>query len=93
MDIVKCVSCEGYGWFDEDEVEDCDWCGGVGYVYRDAQGTDVKIPESDYGKVATQLEALDQQRMKDMGYTGTAKKPWQQDIRKGTKGGQKPNSS
>ena len=47
MDIVRCVSCEGFGWFEDDfsgEVEDCDWCRGVGYVYRDASGNDLSIP-------------------------------------------------
>ena len=36
MEIVRCISCDGYGWFEEDGIsEDCDWCGGIGYVYRD----------------------------------------------------------
>lgn len=80
MDIVLCVSCEGYGWF-EDEG-DCDWCGGAGYVYRDAGGVDHKIPESDYGKVADVLETLETERLREMGYTGEAKKPWEQAVRK-----------
>jgi hypothetical protein len=82
MQIVLCVSCEGYGWFEEfDEVSDCDWCGGAGYVYRDANNVDHKIPEADYGKVADQLEKLEADRMREMGYTGDAKKPWEQAIR------------
>lgn len=96
MQIVRCISCEGYGWFEsglDGDTEDCDWCGGVGYVYRDEAGVDQQIPRSDYGKVADQLEALDQERMRDMGYQGTAKKPWQQDIRKGTKGGEYPGET
>ena len=91
MDIVICVSCEGYGWFDEDDGVDCDWCSGVGYVYRDDKHIDHRIPQSDFGKVADRLEQLDTQRMKEMGYTGSAKKPWEQAIRKGTKGGEKPD--
>ncbi len=93
MDIVQCVSCEGYGWFEDGftgEAEDCDWCEGVGYVYRGADGIDHKIPPADYGTVADQLENLETKRMREMGYTGAAKKPWQQDIRKGTKGGLSP---
>jgi hypothetical protein len=83
MQIVRCVSCEGYGWFEDDgAVMDCDWCGGVGYVYRDASGVDRKIPEADYGAVADVLERLDAERLREMGYTGEAKKPWEQAVRK-----------
>ncbi len=82
MQIVRCVSCDGYGWFEEfDAVSDCDWCGGAGYVYRDASNVDRKIPEDDYGKVADQLEKLETERMREMGYSGAAKKPWEQAIR------------
>ncbi len=94
MKIVRCVSCEGYGWFEDDwtgATSDCDWCSGIGYVYRDEQGADQRIPESDFGKVADTLEQLDTQRMKEMGYQGEAKKPWEQPIRKGTKGGLHPD--
>ena len=82
-EIVRCVSCEGYGWFEEVDGSsvDCDWCGGTGYVYRDENNVDRKIPESDYGKVASTLERLEAQRLHDMGYTGEAKKPWEQAIR------------
>ena len=82
--ITQCVSCDGYGWFEDEfthEPEDCDWCNGVGYVYRDANGVDSKIPESDYGKVADKLENLEEKRLQDMGYTGTAKHPDEQPIR------------
>jgi len=82
--IVRCVSCDGYGWFEDDftgETADCDWCDGVGYVYRDDQGVDRKIPESDYGKVADILENKEVERMRDLGYTGSAKHPDDQDIR------------
>jgi hypothetical protein len=83
-EIVRCVSCDGYGWFEEYDtgVTDCDWCGGVGYVYRDAQGVDRKIPEADFGKAAAHLEQLEAARMREMGYSGEAKKPWEQAIRK-----------
>lgn len=85
MDIVRCVSCEGYGWFtdeDDGQVMDCDWCGGAGYVYRDAGGVDHKIPEADYGAVADRLETLEIERLREMGYTGQARKPWEQAVRK-----------
>lgn len=93
MDIVRCVSCDGYGWFEDDfgaSTVDCDWCDGVGYVYRDAQGVDHKIPPSDYGRVSARLEALEEQRLRELGYSGQAKKPWEQEIRKGTQGGVNP---
>lgn len=84
MDIVRCVSCDGYGWFEDDDgsAQDCDWCGGVGYVYRDSNGVDRRIPESDYPQVAGRLEQLEIQRLREIGYTGEAKHPWQQAIRR-----------
>jgi hypothetical protein len=84
MQIVRCVSCDGYGWIQEGEAEpvDCDWCGGTGYVYRDAHGIDRKIPEGDYGRVADTLETLETERMRDLGYTGGAKHPDEQEIRR-----------
>lgn len=85
MEIVRCISCDGYGWFTDDftdETEDCDWCTGVGYVYRDSDGVDHKIPPADYGKVSAVLEKLETKRMRDLGYTGTAKHPDEQPIRK-----------
>lgn len=83
MDIIRCVSCEGYGWFEDDDgtAQDCDWCGGIGYVYRDSDGLDKHIPPADYEAVSAQLEALETQRLRDLGYTGEAKKPWEQKIR------------
>jgi hypothetical protein len=83
MDIVRCASCEGFGWFEDDDglVQDCDWCGGIGYTYRDASGLDRRIPVSDYEQVSDQLEQLETQRLREMGYTGEAKKPWEQKIR------------
>lgn len=84
MDIVRCVSCDGYGWQVEEFTEvtvDCDWCGGTGYVYRDAQGVDHRIPEEDYGKVSAILEGLENERMRELGYTGSAKHPDDQAIR------------
>jgi hypothetical protein len=81
--IVRCVSCDGYGWMDDDgEARDCDWCGGVGYVYRDASGADRPIPPADFGAVGERLEQLEVERLREMGYTGEAKKPWEQAIRK-----------
>lgn len=93
MDIVRCISCEGYGWVEDEftgAAVDCDWCAGTGYVYRDTDGVDHKIPEADYGRVADQLEELERQRLREMGYKGEARKPWEQDVRKGTKGGENP---
>jgi hypothetical protein len=83
MEVVRCVSCDGYGWLDDEAGEsDCDWCAGVGYVYRDETGVDRRIPSSDFAAVAHTLEALETQRLREMGYTGGAKKPWEQSIRK-----------
>lgn len=83
MEIMRCVSCDGYGWLDDEEKGevDCDWCAGVGYVYRDEQGVDHRIPVTDYVAIAETLEAMETQRLREMGYTGSAKKPWQQAIR------------
>lgn len=92
MDIVCCVSCEGYGWYEDDldgSVQECDWCSGVGYVYQE-NGVDRRIPPEDWGRMAARLEALEQERLRGMGYTGSARKPWEQDIRQGTKGGENP---
>jgi hypothetical protein len=85
MQIVRCVSCEGYGWLEDEEtglITDCDWCGGVGYVYRDDNGIDHHIPESDYVDVAATLEGLEMERLRELGYSGEAKRPWEQAIRK-----------
>jgi len=93
-DIIRCMSCDGYGWHTDEftgETEECDWCGGTGYVYQSADGVQTRIPAEDYGKVAAQLEQLEQERMHELGYTGEAKPPWEQDIRKGTKGGVHPD--
>jgi hypothetical protein len=84
-DIVRCPSCDGYGWLSDEfsgEPEDCDWCRGTGYVYRDAAGVDRPIPEADYGRVSAILERLDHDRMHDLGYSGTALHPDEQPIRK-----------
>jgi hypothetical protein len=93
--IIRCPSCDGYGWFDDaftGESADCDWCDGVGYVYRDASHVDRPIPADDLRRddVSERLEALETDRLRDIGYTGEAKKPWQQDIRAGTQGGLNP---
>lgn len=82
--IVQCPSCEGYGWFNDefdDSVVDCDWCNGTGYVYRDENNIDHRIPPEDYGKVAEILENLEQNRLQDMGYSGQAKHPNEQEVR------------
>ncbi len=84
MDIVRCVSCDGYGWLTDEfsgETEDCDWCGGTGYVYRDAAGVDHRIPPADYGRVAAALESLETERLRELGYSGEAKHPREQAIR------------
>lgn len=85
MEIVRCAACDGYGWLDEDEEGEieCRWCGGIGYVYRDERGVDRRIPESDYEQQAERLEQLELERLREIGYTGAAKKPWEQEIRGG----------
>lgn len=91
--IVECLSCEGFGWYDDDfsaQAVSCEWCDGSGYVYQAADGVQSRIPDEDYPAIADQLEALEQQRMRRMGYTGEAKPPWEQHVRRGTKGGTKP---
>ena len=91
--IVRCASCDGFGWFDDPfsgEAEDCDWCRGAGYVYRDADGRDRPIPKADYADVAEALEQLEVERLREMGYQGGAKKPWQQAVRKDTNLGRDP---
>ena len=87
MQIVRCVSCDGYGWAEDDDGQemDCEWCAGAGYVYRDAAGVDHRIPESDYGKVADTLERLEQEPMRELGYAGAAKHPSEQGIRQKSK--------
>jgi len=84
MEIVRCISCDGYGWFkdDEDQAEDCDWCGGIGYVYRDAEGLDHRIPPADYAQISTKLEELEKQRMRELGYSGDAVHPRDQKVRR-----------
>ncbi|MCY3799425.1 MAG: hypothetical protein OXG84_16585 [Chloroflexi bacterium] len=94
--IVRCASCEGFGWHEDEfrgEAEDCDWCAGVGYVYRDAAGRDAPIPKADFKAVADELESLESDRLREMGYRGSAKKPWQQAIRKDTSLGEDPYES
>lgn len=91
--IVRCVSCDGFGWFEDDfsgETEDCDWCAGVGYVYREATGRDKPIAKADYAGVAEELERLELERLREMGYGGRAKQPWRQAIRKDTRLGRDP---
>ncbi len=90
--IVRCASCDGFGWFDDDfggESADCDWCAGVGYVYR-LDGRDAAIPKADFEAVAEELERLELERLRELGYQGAARKPWQQRIRKDTQLGRNP---
>lgn len=77
-EIVRCPSCDGYAWVtaDDGSAEDCDWCGGVGYVYREAGDLQRRIPPADYGRVADVLERLETERLREIGYTGAAKRPW-----------------
>ncbi len=78
INLAPCPSCEGYGWFEDElsgSVSDCEWCSGCGYVYRDASGVDRPIPPQDYAKVAAELERLEAERLKKLGYTGQAKRP------------------
>jgi hypothetical protein len=92
--IVRCVSCDGYGWTEDDftgEAEDCEWCGRTGYVYEGDDGVQRPIPDADFEGVRAQLEALEQARLREMGYTGEAKYPWEQAVRKGTRGGLHPD--
>ena len=77
--LAPCPSCEGYGWFAQAEGgdADCDWCGGCGYVYRDGRGVDRRIPAEEYGRVAAELERLEAERLRRLGYSGSAKRPRQ----------------
>lgn len=95
MKIVRCLSCDGFGWTQDDlsdEHEDCEWCGGIGYTYRNANQVDQIIPQADLHlpDVSQELEALETERMREMGYQGTARRPWDQAIRRGTTGGVNP---
>ena len=47
-------------------------------MYQLENGAQQQIPNSDYGKVADQLELLEQERMRELGYKGAAKPPWEQ---------------
>ncbi len=96
MTIVRCASCDGYGWFEdgiEGGAEDCDWCRGLGYVYRDAAYGDSPIPAADFGKLSDELERLEAERMRELGYQGEAQKPWRQAIRANTALGEDPYAS
>jgi hypothetical protein len=84
MNIVQCPSCDGYGWVDDDDAgaHDCSWCAGIGYVYRDARGVDRKIPLADHDAVAETLERLETERLRQLGYSGAARHPREQAVRK-----------
>ena len=91
--IERCLSCDGFGWTEDDfggGAEDCDWCRGWGYVYRLDDGSDAPIPAADYDGVSAELEGLEAERMRELGYQGQARKPWRQAIRRGTALGQDP---
>jgi hypothetical protein len=93
MMVERCPSCDGAGWYTDEETDEsltCDWCNGVGYVYRDSSGVDHGIPPADYEQLTPTLERLEIERLREMGYTGQAKKPWEQDVRRGTQGGVNP---
>ena len=80
---VRCPSCDGYGWISDvfgDEGE-CDWCQGIGYVCRDEKGVDHPIPLDHLDSMLEALESLETERLRELGYTGQAKKPWDQAIR------------
>jgi hypothetical protein len=84
MNILRCTSCDGYGWLTDEftgETEDCDWCGGTGYVYQDEHGIDHRIPKADYGRIADTLERLEAERLRELGYSGSAKHPDEQAVR------------
>jgi hypothetical protein len=95
MEIIRCPSCDGFAWVEDDfsgASEDCDWCGAIGYLYHDDKGLDHKISRDDLKKteISTKLESLEKARLREMGFTGEAKTPWEQDVRKGTQGGVNP---
>lgn len=50
------------------------------------------IPKADFEAVADELERLEQERLRELGYQGAARKPWQQQIRKDTRLGRNPYS-
>lgn len=81
--IRQCPNCDGYGWIDDfiEGEQDCDWCKGIGYVYRGDDSVDRPIPRSDFEQVAETLEQLEAERLRQLGYTGRAKPPWRQAIR------------
>lgn len=82
--IIRCVACDGYGWVDDPDEPgaDCTWCGGIGYVYRDERGIDRRIPAAELDGLTETLERLETERLRELGYSGGAKKPWQQQIRR-----------
>lgn len=90
--LTRCIACDGFGWQEADQFDpldeqaahaalECAWCGGVGYVYRTPEGYDQRIPPADLDRLTPELEALEAARLREMGYTGEAKKPWEQAIR------------
>jgi hypothetical protein len=83
MQLTRCISCDGYGWVsDIDEgTQDCDWCHGVGYAYRDDNGVQHPIPTAQLAELADALEMLEIARLRELGYSGQAKRPWEQAIR------------
>jgi hypothetical protein len=97
--VIRCIACDGFGWHDTDPDEpddfgepgaagetECRWCAGIGYVYREIHGgaaVDRPIPAADLAALHDQLEVLEAERLRALGYTGSAKKPWEQAVREG----------
>jgi hypothetical protein len=77
------------GW--DDDSQECDWCKGIGYVYRDEHAVNRPIPPTELAALADTLEALEVLRLRELGYTGQAKKPWEQAVRQAR--GKLPNGN
>lgn len=83
IEIIRCPSCEGYGWA-EDALEgtagECDWCAGIGYVARENDLDRALRPdEAEDPAIAARLEQLEAERLRGLGYTGQASKPWERE--------------
>ncbi|MBK8027737.1 MAG: hypothetical protein IPK19_41740 [Chloroflexi bacterium] len=90
--IARCAVCDGYGWIeadpdaigdpdDESDGSECMWCGGIGYVFQNERGVSRRIPSDLLAIHSETLEQLELARLREIGYSGEAKKPWQQQIR------------
>ncbi|MBL8133602.1 MAG: hypothetical protein JNL42_17195 [Anaerolineae bacterium] len=89
---ARCAACDGYGWVEQDADDamgvaegdagsECAWCGGIGYVLQDERGVSRRIPEDQLAAHSETLERLELERLRQIGYSGEARKPWQQQIR------------